>query len=58
MIRASEIVKSAKKKRAEQTGEPVLVRLQPDQLAILDDWRRKQPDLPTRAEALRRLAGL
>lgn len=24
-------------------------------LALLDDWRRKQPDLPGRAEAIRRL---
>jgi len=25
---------------------------------ILDDWRRKQPDLPSRAEAIRRLVEL
>jgi hypothetical protein len=24
-------------------------------LAIIDDWRRKQDDLPSRAEAIRRL---
>jgi hypothetical protein len=24
-------------------------------LALVDDWRRKQPDLPSRAEAIRRL---
>ena len=24
-------------------------------LAAIDDWRRKQPDLPSRAEAIRRL---
>ena len=24
-------------------------------LAKIDDWRRKQPDLPSRAEAIRRL---
>jgi hypothetical protein len=23
--------------------------------AALDDWRRKQPDIPTRSEAIRRL---
>jgi hypothetical protein len=27
-------------------------------LADVDDWRRKQPDLPTRATAIRRLAEL
>jgi len=27
-------------------------------LADIDDWRRKQPDLPTRATAIRRLAEL
>lgn len=24
-------------------------------LTAVDDWRRKQPDIPTRAEAIRRL---
>jgi hypothetical protein len=28
------------------------------QLALIDDWRRKQPDLPSRAEAIRRLVEL
>jgi hypothetical protein len=27
----------------------------PDFLRILDDWRRKQTDLPNRSEAIRRL---
>ena len=31
-------------------------RLQPELLERLDAWRRAQPDLPTRPEALRRLA--
>jgi hypothetical protein len=35
-----------------------MVRLQPELAAPLDDWRRQQPDLPSRAEALRRLAEL
>ena len=34
------------------------VRLQPDQLARLDAWAAAQPDLPSRPEALRRLAAL
>ena len=32
-----------------------MVRLQPDLAAPLDAWRRKQADLPSRAEAIRRL---
>jgi hypothetical protein len=34
------------------------VRCQDAMLADVDDWRRKQPDLPTRATAIRRLAEL
>jgi hypothetical protein len=49
-----EITKSPKK-RAAVTGEPVLVRVQPDMAKHLDDWRRKQDDLPGRPEAIRRL---
>jgi hypothetical protein len=26
-----------------------------DFLAMIDDWRRKQPDIPNRSEAIRRL---
>jgi hypothetical protein len=36
-------------------GTPIMVRLQDEALAELDAWRRKQSDLPTRPEALRRL---
>lgn len=37
-------------------GTPVLVRLQPDQLARLDAWIAAQPEpAPTRPEAVRRL---
>jgi hypothetical protein len=50
-----EIMKSVKKLRAPKTGEPILVRLQDQPLAQLDNWRRAQPDLPGRAEAVRRL---
>jgi hypothetical protein len=49
-----EITKSPKK-RAAVTGDPVLVRVQPDMAKQLDDWRRKQEDLPGRPEAIRRL---
>jgi hypothetical protein len=34
---------------------PVFVRLSPDQVKVLDDWQRKQKDLPERPEAIRRL---
>lgn len=43
------------KKRAPVTGELVGVRIQPDMAKALDDWRRKQIDLPGRPEAIRRL---
>jgi len=33
----------------------VVVRLQPNPLAAIDKWVAKQPDQPTRAEAIRRL---
>ncbi|WP_352668828.1 hypothetical protein [Mesorhizobium sp. M0166] len=31
------------------------MRLSSDLLARVDEWRRKQPDLPSRSEAFRRL---
>lgn len=43
------------KPRAKQTGTPVMVRIQPEQLNSLDNWRRQQDDLPNRPEAIRRL---
>jgi hypothetical protein len=46
------------KKRPSQTGELVGIRLQPEPLATIDAWRRKQDDLPSRAEAIRRLIEL
>jgi hypothetical protein len=36
-------------------GTPVQVRLQPEQLAELDAWRKNRPELPTRPEAIRQL---
>jgi len=44
-----------RKPRPAVTGEPVLVRIQPDMELRLDDWRRRQHDLPSRPEAIRRL---
>lgn len=36
-------------------GMPVMVRLQPEQLAKVDQWRERQDDKPSRPEAIRRL---
>jgi hypothetical protein len=48
----------APKKRAITTGDLVGVRIQTDMARQLDDWRRKQDDLPGRPEAIRRLVEL
>ena len=37
-------------------GTPVMVRIQPEQLALIDDWAAAQVDKPSRPEAMRRLA--
>lgn len=37
---------------------PVMVRLSPDQTEAVDQWRRKQRDIPTRPEAIRQLVEL
>lgn len=34
---------------------PITLRLRPSAIAAIDNWRREQPDLPTRPEAVRRL---
>ena len=52
-----EITKSPKK-RAQTTGTPVLVRLQDPTLKVVEAWRRRQLDLPSRPEAIRRLVEL
>jgi hypothetical protein len=44
--------------RPKVTGDPVMVRVQPDMAKQLDDWRRNQDDLPGRPEAIRRLVEL
>jgi hypothetical protein len=45
-----------RKKRPKQPGTFVGTRIQPELLERLDAWRREQPDMPSRPEALRRLA--
>jgi hypothetical protein len=44
-----------RKSRPTETGVLIGVRLQVADLARVDDWRKGQPDLPTRPEAIRRL---
>lgn len=48
-------VKKARKGRPPVESEPVTVRMTTDALRNLDDWRRRQDDLPGRPEAIRRL---
>lgn len=47
--------KKSKRGRPPVDSEAVNVRMALDALQNLDDWRRKQPDLPGRPEAIRRL---
>ncbi len=56
MAKSTGVDTNTRKKRPKQTGQMVGTRLQPELLKLLDDWRRDQPDLPNRPEALRRLA--
>ena len=48
---------SQKRKGPAPTGKgvPILVRIQPDKLATLDAYIAKQPDEPSRPEAIRRV---
>jgi hypothetical protein len=39
----------------EEQSERFQMRVSPSFLRLIDEWRRKQPDLPSRAEAIRRL---
>src|SRR6516225_10562002 len=48
--------KTTTKKREAKTSVTVGVRCHRPLLAMLDDYRRSEPDIPTRASALRRLA--
>lgn len=43
------------KQRSTSAGTLVGTRFQPALLAAIDEWRKEQPDLPTRPEAVRRL---
>jgi hypothetical protein len=58
MGKSSRVIMKTPKKRADTTGDLVGVRVQPDMAKQLDDWRRRQDDLPGRPEAIRRLVEL
>lgn len=58
MIDSRRDITKSSKGRSSATGEPVLVRIQPELAKALDGWRRRQEDLPGRAEAMRRLVKL
>jgi cytochrome c553 len=56
MMPASSDTKSSK--RPGQSGTPVMVRLQPEQLKKLDEWIARQPASLSRPEAVRTLLAL
>jgi hypothetical protein len=60
MAKATRVNTKTPKKRPDKAGDLVGVRVQDDLAKAIDDWRRKQDDLPGRPEAIRRLveAGL
>jgi hypothetical protein len=58
MVKSTGDTTKPRRARPAVTGEPVMVRVQPEMAKELDDWRRKQDDLPGRPEAIRRLVEL
>jgi len=51
-------IKKSKRGRPPVESEAITVRMAVTALHDLDDWRRKQDDLPGRPEAIRRLCEL
>jgi hypothetical protein len=51
-------IKKSKRGRPPVESEAVTVRIGVDALQVIDNWRRKQDDLPGRPEAIRRLVEL
>jgi hypothetical protein len=51
-------IKNSRRGRPPVESEAVTVRMAIDALQTIDDWRRKQDDLPGRPEAIRRLVEL
>jgi hypothetical protein len=58
MVKSTHDTTKPRKQRPSLTGEPVMVRIQPDMGKLIDDWRRQQDDLPSKPEAIRRLCEL
>jgi hypothetical protein len=58
MAKSTHVNVKTPKRRAAVTGDLVGVRVQPEMAKELDNWRRKEPDLPGRPEAIRRLVEL
>jgi hypothetical protein len=54
---ARQTVTPKKKRGPSPTGKgtPITVRLQPSNLAMVDDWASQQDDQPSRPEAIRRM---
>jgi hypothetical protein len=44
---------SSQKRPTKQTM--LTLRIEPDLVQLIDDWRREEPDLPVRSEAVRRM---
>lgn len=57
---AQETLIPKKRRGPKPTGQgiPVMVRVQPGQLAAVEAWATKEPDSPSRPEAIRRLVDL
>jgi hypothetical protein len=58
IMSTTDSAKKSRKGRPNVDSEAINVRIERAQLGNLDDWRRAQPDLPTRPEAIRRLIEL
>jgi len=55
MAKTSRVNTKTRKQRASATGDLIGVRVQPQLAAEIDEWRRRQEDIPGRPEAIRRL---
>jgi hypothetical protein len=49
-------IRNPRKQRPGQSGTFIGTRVQPEMLKLIDQWREAQPDVPSRPEAMRRLA--
>ena len=50
--------KDDKQSQGDHQDRPFQMRVSEDFLRVVDEWRRRQKDLPSRAEAIRRLVEL